>query len=98
MDLRDCLCALHVADQRALTSDEPRSWCELAYELASKITILFYNIPTQVFGRTNILTHLQLCVDWISQYNEFIVYDVAQVKIRYLVKVDFEFTNRLRRR
>ncbi len=59
---------------------------------------VFCNIPTQVFGRTNILTHLQLCVDWISQYNEFIVYDVAQVKIRYLVKVDFEFTNRLRRR
>ena len=31
-------------------------------------------------------------------YNEFIVYDVAQVKIRYIVKVDFEFSQRLRRR
>ena len=31
-------------------------------------------------------------------YNEYIVYDIAQVKIRYIVKTDFEFSSRLRRR
>ena len=31
-------------------------------------------------------------------YNEYIVYDEAQVKIRYMIKTNFQFHHRLRNR
>jgi hypothetical protein len=61
-DLHDCLCARHVGDQRALTSDEPRSWCELDCELASKYALVLIMRCAYTLRQLRCLVALTLCL------------------------------------